>query len=211
MQKPKRELLLANHPDGHHHIKGQTLVGKRIEIGKGKSQDFILNCTLLDCEIAIFCGASHVNIFASTLQQCTIQARREMKGWRLTDCTLQACVFEGKYSGCRFGAEDETSTFSMQDCDFSAVRLLDFCEFGEGVMLKQIKWPAWPHIVITDLPQSRENWLALALPAALASAQQIIGEEDAPWRAVSLYLPAHLAQFDALRESLATEPYIIKA
>jgi hypothetical protein len=205
------ELLPPNQPEGYHRRRGERIERQLIEIGKGKSMDFITLSNLVECELRILCGASHVNLFASTLERCTFRPRREMKNLRLTGINFDGCVFLGKYTGCRLGNLEEYDDSDVRDCDFSRATLLHLCDFLEGTDVASFRWPAWPHIVVTDLPGSRKHWLGLELPEELQVVQQVIGREESLASAATLFLPAVTERAEELRELFASQSYIVVA
>lgn len=208
-KKSQLEVLPPNDPNNMHVWRDERIERRFIEIGKGKFQDFITRSTLVECEIRILCGASSVNLFESTFEHCTFRPRREMKNLRFTGMNLRSCTFLGRYSGCRFGNESEKDQSDVRDCDFSQSTLFHLCDFLDGADVGSLKWPGWPHIVVTDLPGSRRTWLSLKLPKEMRIIQEVIGEEDSLSRAVTLFLPAETKRADDLRELLASQSYII--
>ena len=52
-----REILPPNNPEGFHQRKGERIENRCVEIGKGKSQDFITDSTVVGCDLLIHCGA----------------------------------------------------------------------------------------------------------------------------------------------------------
>lgn len=210
MSKPSElEHLPPNQPEGYHRRQGERIERRTIEIGKGKFQDFVTKSTLIECELRILCGASHVNLFESTFEACTFKPRREMKNLRLNGMNFSHCVFLGKYTGCRFGNLEERDVSDVRDCDFSQANLFHLCDFLEGVDVGSLKWPAWPHVVVADLPRSRKDWLRLELPEELRVIQAVIGREEPKAHAVTLFLPAETQHPEALRELLKSQSYII--
>jgi hypothetical protein len=208
-RSPHLDILPPNHPEGFHQRRGERIEQKTIEIGKAKWQDFITDSTLIGCDIRILCGAHFVNLFGSTFEQCTFRPRREMKNLRFTGMTLWGCSFVGRYSGCRFGKESEDEVAAVRACDFSGASLFHLCDFLDGADVSTMRWPAWPHIVVTDLPRSRAAWLRLKLPEEMRIVQEVIGDENSLSRAVSLYLPAGTDRAEELRELLASQSYLI--
>ncbi len=208
-KKSQLDVLSPNSPDGFHQRRDERIERKALEIGNEKFQDFITRSTLVECEIRILCGASSVNLFESTFERCTFRPRREMKNLRFTGVNLRGCTFLGKYSGCRFGNESENDESDVRDCDFSKANLFHLCDFLEGADVGSLRWPGWPHIVVTDLPRSRKAWLGLKLPKQMRVVQEVIGEQDSLSRAVTLFLPAETDHADELRELLAPQSYII--
>lgn len=208
MTRSKLPVLAPNKSDGHHDRKGETIEGKRIEIGKGEYQDFLIDCTLVDCEIRILCGAQSVNLFRSTFEGCVFRPRQKLSNLRFNGLNLRRCRFIGRYDGCRFGNEEEEDDSDVRDCDFSEASLFDMCEFLDGTDVASCRFPAWPHIVVTNLTESYREWLDLDLPEELEIAQEIIGENDPPTHAVTLYLPSETDDFEELRPLLDAQPYI---
>src|SRR5712691_7384011 len=172
---PPLDILPPNEPDGHHRRRGERIERKLVEIGRGKYQDFITKCTLSECDVRIHCGARFVNLIDSTFERCTFRPRREMKNLRFPGTTLRACEFLGKYTGCRFGNVEADQRSEIRNCDFSRSTLLHICDFLDGADVASLRWPSWPHIVVTGLPRSAPDWLKLQLPEELASIQKVIG------------------------------------
>jgi hypothetical protein len=207
-KKLRFDVLPPNHPDGFHQRRGERIAQKTIEIGKAKFQDFITRSTLVECDLRILCSAGSVNLFESTFERCVFHPRRELRNLRLTGLKLRACQFFGRYVGCRFGNEDENEASEVRNCDFSQANLFHLCDFLDGADVESLKWPAWPHIVVTDLPQSRRDWLRLTLPEELRIIQEVIGAEDSLARAVSVFLPSETQRYQELRELLESQTYI---
>jgi hypothetical protein len=207
-KKHQLDILPPNNPDGFHRRRGERIERKTVEIGKGRYMDFITDSTLVECDIRILCGARSVNLFGSTFERCAFRPRQEMKNLRFTGMTIRDCAFLGKYTGCRFGAEDPDHAGLVRDCDFFQARLFHLCDFLGGVDVGSLRWPPWPHIVVTDLPRSASEWLRLKLPEELRIIQRVIADGTLA-RAVTLYLPAKTARAEELRDLFASQSYII--
>jgi hypothetical protein len=208
-KKAQFDVLPPNDPDGHHNRRGERIERKTIEIGKGKWQDFITASTLVECDLRILCGAGSVNLFDSTFERCTFRPRRELSNLQFTGLMLRDCTFLGKYSGCRFGNEGPEDAGQVRGCDFSQATLFHLCDFLDGVDVGSLRWPGWPHVVVTDLPRSRRQWLRLKLPRELRIVQEVIGEDDSLSQAVTLFLPAETDRAEDLRELLESQSYIL--
>lgn len=208
-KKSPLDVLPPNRPEGHHNRRDERVERRAVEIGKGRFMDFITRSTLVECEIRILCGARSVNLFESTFERCTFRPRREMKNLRFTGMNLRACTFLGRYTGCRFGNESADDVSDVRDCDFSKASLFHLCDFLEGADVGSLRWPGWPHVVVTDLPRSRRAWLRLKLPEELRTVQQVIGDEDSLSRAATLFLPAETDRAEELRDLLASQSYVI--
>lgn len=202
------EKLIPNQADGSHAIKNQTIEHKKIEIGNGEYLDVISGSTIINCEIRIKCSAAGINFFDSTFIDCTIWPGKEIKNLRLSSVTMNNCVFKGKYTGCRFGKDLPEKNSEIKNCDFSQVKLLHLCDFLDGADITECKFPSWPHILITELPKYRENWLNLDLPPDMKLIQEIIGEEDSLAKAVTIYLPLVTDDCESLRSKLESESYV---
>jgi hypothetical protein len=207
----KLEVLPPNQSEGHHKRLGERIERKLIELGKGRYQDFLTRSTLIECEIRILCGAGSVNLHESTFDRCTFLPRREMKNLRFTGMTFRGCTFLGRYTGCRFGNEEPDGKSDVRDCDFSQATRFHLCDFLPGCDVNSMKWPVWPHIVVTNLPRSHRDWLRLKLPREMQIIQEVIGDEESPRLAVSVYLPAETDRFEDLKELLSRQSYIIIA
>jgi hypothetical protein len=210
VKQSQLEILPPNNPEGFHQRRGERIERRCIEIGKAKCQDFITESTLVECDIRILCGAGSVNLFASKFERCTFRPRREMKNLRFVGMTLRECTFLGRYSGCRFGNIEPQDAGAVTDCDFSQASLFHLCDFLAGAEIASIKWPSWPHIIVTDLERSAPAWRSLKLPEELQIVQQTIGQAP-PAKAVTLYLPAETERAAELRAVFSAQPYIIVA
>ncbi|MFO0960413.1 MAG: hypothetical protein U0800_23755 [Isosphaeraceae bacterium] len=207
---PLPDLLPPNTAEGSHQRRGERIEGMRVEIGRAKRQDFLVDCTLVGCDIRIRCGASHVNLFGSTFERCRFLPGRPMMNLRLTGMNLRGCAFEGKYIGCRFGNEEEDHDAEVRDCDFRRAAIFHLCDFLGGTDVASCRWPTWPHIVVTDLERSARSWSQLPLPEGLQLVQQTIAEGP-PARAVTIHLPSETERAEELRDRLSAQPYILVA
>lgn len=203
----KRDRLI---PDTCHKIDGETITGKIIEIGSSKHLDFIYGGTVLDdCEIRILCGARSVHIFNATIRNSIIKPRRELKNLQLLDVHFDNCKFFGKYSGCRFGQLTSKNIGTIKNCDFSAARL-DLCDFYPGSDIDSLTFPAWPHIVVREPNQWRNEWLEIPFPNDFRITQEVIVDpEMIPCEAIAIYLPSDCADCGTIRSLLATKKRIL--
>ena len=96
----------------------------------------------------------------------------------------------------------------MRRLPFSQSGRFHLCDFGAGVDVGSLRWPPWPHIVVTDLKRTAQSWLKLNLPEELRVVQQVMGDDPRD-RAVTLYLPAETQRADELRELFASQSYIV--
>nr|WP_159063750.1 hypothetical protein [Thaumasiovibrio occultus] len=205
----KLEKLLPAEGKDHHRITGLTIENKTIEIGNGKNQDVIVNSTLNNCVIRIKCGARQVNIFNSSLLNCVIWPARQMNGLRLAGLEMVGCKFKGRYFDCRFGNEQESDQSNVRDCDFSEAKLFHLCDFREGTDAKSCKFPKWPHIILTDLSDSSEDWLSLDLSQEFRSIQRVIAESGHVSSAASIHLPSTIDDPEKYKALLKSRPYIL--
>lgn len=203
------ELLPPAEGQDHHTLRGLTIENKIIEIGNGTYQDIIHSSTLINCTLRIRCAADGVNIFDSSLINCTIWPARQMNNLRLTGLELIDCTFKGKYRGCRFGSEHSDQSSNLTGCDFSQARLFDLCDFLDGCDVHSCHFPVWPHLVVTGLPESAPDWLTIDFPQSFRTTQRIIGQQEGPSVAVSVYLPARLERADDYKELLTSRPYLL--
>ena len=208
MNSVAREILPPNGSHGEHHLRDVTLAGKTIEIGKSDVYDSIFDCQLVNCTIRTFRGARGVSIADCTLESCTIEAKKELKNLRLTRLIMRDCTLLGRYTGCRFGGEDADERAEITGCDFSKAKLFDLCDFLYGADVSSLTLPVWPHITITGVATNRSRWMALPLPKSLHVLQGVVGYENSIANAVSIYLPAHYAQYEDLRDVFDGEDYI---
>ena len=202
-----RSLLPPDSVKDRHDIRGMAIRGSIIEIGKGQYQDFISESVLEDCEIRIFCGASNVNIFRTTLINCEIRPKKEMKNLRLTDVNIDGCIFHGRYTGLRLGSEDPERNVSIRNCDFTLAKLRG-TDFLPGVDIESMRLPTWPHITVINVAQHRASWLALQLPDSMKILQEIIGEPDQWALAVTLLLTDYVDNPDDWSSTFAGLKYV---
>jgi hypothetical protein len=208
MTVDKMEILPPNGDSGEHQWRGITLTGKIIELGKSDILDSIYDCLLIDCLIRTYRSARGISFCECTLVSCTFEAKKELRNLRFTDLKMQDCTFLGRYVGCRFGNEDEDGDAEVSGCDFSKAKLFDLCDFLEGADVSTMTLPAWPHITVTNLESNRDRWISLVLPESLQSIQRVVGDPDGIATSVSIYLPAHCADFENLRAIFEGEDYI---
>ncbi len=205
------ELLAPSNAEGNHRRFQARIEKKLIEIGRTKLGDSFTESTLVDCELHILGGASSVHLLRSTLERCTLRPRRELKNLRFDATNIRGCTFFGRYTGCRFGSGLEEQVTDVRDCDFSHATRFHLCDFLDGADVGSMRWPPWPHFVVTDLPSSRDAWLRLELPEEMKVTQHAIVH---PWsisRAITIFLPALTERSEELRELLAKESYIVIA
>jgi hypothetical protein len=182
---PRFDILPPNNGD-HHKWFGERIERKTIDLGRGQFLDAFAGCTLVDCEFRVWRAPRGVSLRGSTLRQCTFATRREMRNLRFTSVTLDRCTFVGKYIGSRFGKDRDEDTADIRGCDFSGASMFHLCDFLPGADLDSLRWPCWPHVVVTGLPVSGGAWKSLKLPEEFRIIQQVIGNERSPWSAVTI-------------------------
>jgi len=207
------ELLPPNEPEGFHRRRDERIAERTLELGRGKFLDILLDCQLSDCELRILGPAKCLNLRGSTLERCLFRPRKQLRNHRFTNANLRDCKFLGKYRGCRFGRELDDRLGTATGCDFSQAVLWHLCDFWPGAEVETFRLPPWPHVLVTDLPRSRADWLGLKLPPELRIVQEGIGAEDSLAHAVSLYLPAVSEHFlseraEELRELFSSRSYL---
>ncbi|MBN1208663.1 MAG: hypothetical protein JXB05_27630 [Myxococcaceae bacterium] len=105
--------------------------------------------TLRHCSIIVKVPARALIIARSKLIDCTIDVKKELKGFRWETNLLQGCRFTGRFFGNDFGPRpDSLHPGFIEDCDFSAAHL-DGCRFL-GCDASTLRFPRWPCFTILD-------------------------------------------------------------
>jgi hypothetical protein len=143
--------LLPN-DSGMHDLRGETIVGRRVEIGGGKAVDRVMGCRVVNCEIRILSSGratSHI-LSGNSFEDCAILPRKIQKIVNLRS-SFSGCEFKGTYE---VDFRDEVSR-----CSFKNAKL-NHAIFYAPTNLRAMDLPGWPHIQICDLDQHQEDFMA---------------------------------------------------
>jgi hypothetical protein len=148
-------------------ITGERLLGKIIDLGRGPEPDIIGDGAVLeDCELRILGEGRLVNLEGVTLRRCAIRAPRGVAELSLQGTRLLHCDLRGRYAACDFGRESGHATGAMARCDLHRATM-HTCVFLEGCDRRSIRWPGWPHLLVTNLTAFQQDFPALELPREL--------------------------------------------
>ncbi len=159
--KRKRELLHPNDTANQIHVhRNCTIEGKKIELGKGKACDVFNNVEFIDCEIRLYSSGRETKgaTLNSHFKSCYIWAHKiqNIPTW---EASFDSCIFKGKYEA-RFPG-------IVKDCDFSLASFNSAC-FQQDEPLGNVKWPKYPHIVVSDAIKNFEDWSTIEKPKELS-------------------------------------------
>lgn len=133
-------------------LRGETIVGKRVEIGSGKAADRLLGCRFVNCEIRILCSgrALSVVLAGNSFEDCTILPRKIQKIPNL-QASFENCEFKGSFEVAFRG--------EVSRCSFADAKL-NHALFFAPTDLRSMRLPGWPHIQISDLDQHLDDFLS---------------------------------------------------
>ena len=101
------------------------------------------NLTLRNCTLVLKVPARALIIARSRLIDCTVEAKRELTGFRWETTFLKGCKFTGRFSGNDFGRyPDSIPGGGVEACDFSEA-VLDGCRFLD-CDASTLRFPPWP-------------------------------------------------------------------
>jgi hypothetical protein len=107
------------------------------------------NLTLRNCTLVLKVPARALVIARSRLIDCTIEAKRELIGFRWETSFLKGCRFTGRFSGNDFGRYPSSIPGGgLEDCDFSQA-MLDACRFLD-CDASTLRFPLWPCFTILN-------------------------------------------------------------
>jgi hypothetical protein len=105
--------------------------------------------TLRQCTLVLKVPGRALVITRTRLIDCTVEARRELTGFRWETSFLKGCRFTGRFSSNDFGHWPGSFRLGhIQDCDFSAAQL-DACRFLE-CDTNTLRFPPWPCFTILE-------------------------------------------------------------
>jgi hypothetical protein len=147
----------------------RIMEGERLELVDKDSLYFLgHDLTLRRCTLILRIPAERLHINKTTLIDCTLEAKRELKNFRWYKSFLKGCRFLGRFSGNDFGSwPDSPMEGGIEGCDFTEASL-DACRFL-GCDVRTLRFPPWPCFTILDpvrrhLELSAVPWPGLAGP-----------------------------------------------
>jgi hypothetical protein len=196
-------------------VSDREITGERLELDS-KTELYYLghDLSLRDCTLVIRVPAKALVISKARLINCTIEAKRELKGYRWHSAILKGCRFSGAFSGCEFGRwpyAREPELGGIEDCDFSGARL-EACVFM-GCDARTLKFPSWPCFTLLDPVRRKDELLATQWPGTMRITVESFVEGPPETAAVTYFAPAVAKRTDttveAIRAVLDTLPGVI--
>jgi hypothetical protein len=193
----------------------REITGERLELDS-KTELYYLghHLTLRNCTVVLKVPERALVVSKTQLIDCTIEVKRELKGFRWTSAILKGCTFSGSLSGCEFGRwsyADEPAFGGIEDCDFTKARL-EACVFM-GCDARTLKFPAWPCFTLLDPVRRKDELLALPWPGTMRITVESFVEGPPETAAVTYFAPAVAKRRDttedAIRAVLDTLPGVI--
>ncbi|MBN1209541.1 MAG: hypothetical protein JXB05_32115 [Myxococcaceae bacterium] len=142
----------------------RVIEGERLEL----SQPDDLYCLgpkliLKNCTLVLRVPTKRLIISGAQLIDCTIDVKKELKGFRWETNFLKGCRFTGRLTGNDFGPYPNSPVKGrFEDCDFSAATL-DACRFLE-CDTSTLRFPPWPCFTILDPARRSRELSALSWP-----------------------------------------------
>ncbi|MFP2929412.1 hypothetical protein ACLESO_30285 [Pyxidicoccus sp. 3LG] len=147
----------------------REITGERLELDS-KTELYYLghHLTLRNCTLILNVPARALVVSKTQLIDCTIDVKKELKGFSWDHAFLKGCRFTGALSGCDFGRwpdEAPDHVAGIEDCDFTRARL-EACRFLQ-CDASTLKFPSWPCFTILDPVRRRGELLALRWPGKM--------------------------------------------
>jgi hypothetical protein len=153
-------------------LEDREIENERLEL-TDKEANYILgpNLTLKNCTLVLKVSARGLSLDRARFINCTFEVKQELKNYQQwITASLKGCRFKGRLSGCDFGhwpeygKEPEYQLGSIEDCDFSEVRL-DACRF-HGDDPRSLRFPKWPCFTLLDPIRRADELRDLPWPEA---------------------------------------------
>jgi hypothetical protein len=193
----------------------QDITGERMELDS-KTELYYLghHLTLRNCTIILKVPARALVVSKTRLIDCTIDARKELKGFSWDHAHLKGCRFTGTLSGCDFGRwpdEEADQIGGIEDCDFTEARL-EACRFLQ-CDARTLKFPSWPCFTLLDPVRRKDELLAIQWPGTMRITVESFVEGPPETAAVTYLAPAVAKRtgttVEAIRAVLDTLPGVI--
>ncbi|QSQ21201.1 hypothetical protein JY651_39375 [Pyxidicoccus parkwayensis] len=193
----------------------REITGERLELDS-KTELYYLghHLTLRNCTLILKVPARALVVSRTQLIDCTIEARKELKGYRWHGAILKGCRFSGAFSGCEFGRwpyTREPEFGGIEDCDFTDARL-EACTFA-GCDARTLKFPSWPCFTILDPVGRKHELLSIQWPGTMRITVESFVECPPETAAVTYFAPAVAKRTgttpEAIRAVLDTLPGVI--
>lgn len=132
----------------------------------------ILNNCILDSRIPADC----MIIAGLTMTGGNFNQHVELRDFHFENAHLNNVIFTGKFIGCDFGDWDDTSTSSINNCDFKDCHL-DGVRFLNADV-DSIALPKWPHFFIRSPEKCDPNINIHGLPKKLGITLNVYFDEE---------------------------------
>ncbi|MFP2904229.1 pentapeptide repeat-containing protein [Pyxidicoccus sp. 3LFB2] len=193
----------------------REITGERLELDS-KTELYYLghDLTLRNCTLVIRVPERALVISKTRLIDCTLEVKRELRGFRWHNAILKGCRFSGALSGCEFGRwpdEEAPELGNIEGCDFTGARL-EACRFLQ-CDARTLKFPSWPCFTILDPVRRKSELLALPWPGTMRITVESFVEGPPETAAVTYFAPAVAKRTgtteDAIRAVLAPLPRVL--
>jgi hypothetical protein len=173
-------------------FKDREIANERLELDS-KTELYYLghHLTLRRCTLVLKVPARALVVSKTRLIDCTIDARKELKGFSWDHAWLKGCRFTGALSGCDFGRwpdEEPDQLGGIEDCDFSGARL-EACRFLV-CDASTLKFPSWPCFTLLDPVRRKDPLLSLPWPGTMRITVESFTKGPPETAAVTYFAPA---------------------
>jgi hypothetical protein len=170
----------------------REISGERLELDS-KTELYYLghHLTLRNCTLILKVPAKALVVSKTRLINCTIDARKELKGFSWDQAHLNGCRFTGTLSGCDFGRwpdEEADPIGGIENCDFTGARL-EACRFLQ-CDARTLKFPSWPCFTLLDPVRRKDELLAIQWPGTMRITVESFVEGPPETAAVTYFAPA---------------------
>ncbi|MDY7226388.1 hypothetical protein [Hyalangium rubrum] len=186
-------------------LEDRELTNERLELGSGTTYFLGPNLTLKNCTLVLKVSSRSLIVPQARFIDCTLDVRKELKGFRWEHAIFKSCRFTGRLRGNDFGRWPDSlgAQGGIEDCDFTGAHL-DGCRFI-GCDTRTLRFPEWPCFTLLDPGQRWREWSAVAWPGDIGRVV-IRGFEEYPPLTVAVTYSA-----PDLAKRSGTTPEAIKA
>ena len=129
-----------------------------------------------DCIVVSRAPAECLIIAGLTMSGGSFNQHVELRDFHFENAHLNKVTFTGKFVGCDFGDWDDTSTSSIENCDFKDCHL-DGVRFLNADV-DTIALPKWPHFFIRSPEKYNPNIDTQSLPKKLGITLSVYFDEE---------------------------------
>ncbi len=182
----------------------REITGERLELDS-KTELYYLghHLTLRNCTLIVKIPARALVVSQTQLIDCTVELKKELRGFSWEHAFLKGCRFKGSISGCDFGRwpdEEPDKVGGIEDCDFSSARL-EACRFLV-CDARTLRFPSWPCFTILDPVRRKRELLAARWPGTVRIAVEAFLESPLETAAVTYSAPALAKRSDTTEDAI---------